>query len=141
VALLAVDLFAVTFFSVVFLAVVFFAAIFFAVVFVAAVFFAVVLFAVVLRAAGFPGVLFAVVLVPFLLAGMAASLVTFTLGATCLGDHPRRGDAPSATVIAAAEAACSDRSSSWLRGRPPSSGRLVFAALPPSRWSHPSHGT
>jgi hypothetical protein len=102
VALLAVDLFAVTFFSVVFLAVVFFAVVFFAVVF-----FAVVFFAVVLRAAGFAVALFAVVLVPFLLAGMVASLVTFTLGATCLGDHRRHGDAQSATVISAAEAACS----------------------------------
>jgi hypothetical protein len=107
VALFAEVLLAVTFFAVVFLAVVFLAVGFFAVGFLAVVFLAVVFLAVVFRAVVFRAVvfraevavvLFAVVLVPFLFVGMVASLVTLTLGSTCLGDHRRRGDAPWTTV-------------------------------------------
>ena len=91
VALFAVALFAVALFAVALFAVALFAVALFAVVFFAVVFFAVDFFAVDFRAAGFAGVLFAVVLVPLLFVGMAASLVTLTLGSTCLGDHRRRG--------------------------------------------------
>jgi hypothetical protein len=131
VALFAVALFAVALFAVVFLAVVFLAVVFLAVVFLAVDFLAVDFLAVV-----FAAVLFAVVLVPFLFVGMVASLVTLTLGSTCLGDHRRRGDAPSATVISAAEAALSG-SLLLAQGRLASSGHLVLAALAPGWWSHP----
>ena len=88
---------------------------------------------VVFRAAGFAVVLFAVVLVPFSFVGMVASLVTLTLGSTCLGDHRRRGDAPWATVaivISAAETALFGSLLFPAQGRPASCGRLVLAAQP-----------
>jgi len=104
VTLFAVTLFAGVFLAVVFLAGVFLAVVFLAVGFFAVGFFAIGFFAVGFLAAGFAVVLFALVLVPFLFVGMVASLVPLTLGSTCLGDHRRRGHAPWATVISAAEA-------------------------------------
>ena len=132
---LAVALFAVALFAVAFFAVVFFAVVFFAVVFLAVVFLAVVFLAVDFRATGFAGVLFAVVLVPLLFVGMATSLVTLTLGSTCLGDHRRRGYSVGdrgRSWISAAEAALFRIAPLPGSGRP-QVPRLVFAALTPGR--------